>query len=298
VIVQIVAGGIVGGAPWLFGVAKYRGKVFRQPGGDASYVGRVSRGLRELIPRILGLRPSYYGNWMLAGLGLVVYLALIGALVVTAVTVARRHAAATPLGLFVTLALVFPIFVAIPPTASSTFEPRYALMLVPVAALLLAHMTSRLWIGAVVVLAALAFGTANVHYLLDFSHDQPAALDLTPSATAPLERALNARGITRVFADYWIANPLTFDGTHGIVASPLDLPRAAQPHATVVAARARDWVVYRNSNRARAIPPRLAKMGIHVTRRDVDVFTIYHLDRYIDPISLGRFWAEHIAGRL
>ena len=137
-----------------------------------------------------------------------------------------------------------------------------------------------------------------MHALIDFERVQPAALDLRPSTLAPLERVLAQEHVTRVWADYWIANPLTFDGKDGIVASPLDLPRAQQPLAMVAAAQARDWVLYKNSDRAQAIPPRLAQLGVHVTRRDVGVFTIYHLDRYIDPISLGRFWANHVAGRL
>ncbi len=307
-VLEVAGGGVLGGAPWLLGVAKYRGKVFRQPGGDAGYAGRVGRAVRELVPRIMGLRPSYYGGWLLAGLGRLVYVALVAAvLVLAAAGIHRLHRpgdepwwrrASTPLTLFVLLALTFPFLVAIPPTASSTFEPRYALLLVPVAALLVAYGARRLWIAAVVVAAALAFGAANVHALIAFERAQPAALDLRPSTLTPLEDALAQQGITRVFADYWIANPLTFDDSHGIIASPLDLPRAPEPLRIVTAAHARDWIVYRNSERARAIPVRLAQMGVHVTRRDVAVFTIYHLDRYIDPISLGRFWANHIAGRL
>jgi hypothetical protein len=200
--------------------------------------------------------------------------------------------------LLVVLVLTFPFLVAIPPTASSTFEPRYALLLVPTAALLCARAARATTIAIVISIAALAFGTANVHALLDFSREHPAALDLTPSDLTPLEHALAAQGITRVYADYWIANPLTFAHKDGIVASPLDLPRAPQPIATVDDAHALDWIVYRGSNRARAIPPILLTHGIHVTSRDVGVFTIYHLDRYLDPISLGRFWADHIAGRL
>ena len=113
-----------------------------------------------------------------------------------------------------------------------------------------------------------------------------------------LERDLADHGVTRVFADYWIANPLTFEHDRGLVASPLDLPRAPEPQHIVTSARAQDWVVYRGSERARAIPPKLAELGIHVESRDVGPFTIYHLDRYLDPTSLGRFWANHIAGRL
>ncbi len=307
-VLQVLAGGVIGGAPWLLGVAKYRGKVFRQPGGDATYTGRVARALRELIPRILGLRPSYYGGWLLAGLGFVVYIGFIVALVVVAVRGLARlrdgtsaswwSRAATPLTLLVLLAITFPFLVAIPPTASSTFEPRYGLLLVPTAVLLLAYTARRLPVAALIAVAALAFGTANVHALIHFERTQPAALDLRPSALPPLEHALAEQHITRVFADYWIANPLTYDDKDGIIASPLDLPRAQQPLEIVTAAHARDWVVYRDSNRARAIPPRLAQLGVHVTRRDVAEFTIYHLDRYVDPLSLGRFWANHIAGRL
>ncbi|HEY3832151.1 MAG TPA: hypothetical protein VGO03_07645 [Acidimicrobiia bacterium] len=307
-VLQILAGGVVGGAPWLLGVAKYGSRVMQQPGGNASYTGRVHRAFGQLVPRILGVRPSYYGGWLLAGAGLVVYVALVAAVVVIAIVGIDRmrrggampwwRRAATPLSLLVLLALTFPFLVAIPPTASSTFEPRYALLLVPTAALLVAWCARRFWIAALIVIAALAFGTANVHALINFEREQPAALDLRPSTLAPLERALAQEHVTRVYADYWIANPLTFDGKDGIVASPLDLPRSSQLQDTVNAARALDWVVYRNSDRSRAVPVRLAQLGVHVTRRDVGVFTIYHLDRYIDPISLGRFWANHFAGRL
>ncbi|HEY1738102.1 MAG TPA: hypothetical protein VGI86_05300, partial [Acidimicrobiia bacterium] len=307
-VLQVLGGGVIGGAPWLFGVVKYGSRVTQQPGGDATYTGRVRRAFGQLIPRILGVRPSYYGGWLLAGAGFVVYVALVAAVVVLAIVGINRmrragavswwQRAATPLTLLVLLALTFPFLVAIPATSSSTFEPRYALLLVPTAALLVAWCARRFWIAALIVAAALAFGTANVHALIHFERVQPAALDLRPSTLAPLEQALAQEHVTRVFADYWIANPLTFDNKHGIVASPLDFPRSSQLLETVSAAQARDWVVYKNSDRARAVPVRLAQLGVHVTRRDVGVFTIYHLDRYIDPISLGRFWANHIAGRL
>ena len=97
-----------------------------------------------------------------------------------------------------------------------------------------------------VAVAILVFGTANVHALLDFSKEQPAALDLTPSALGPLEQVLAEQGVTRVYADYWIANPLTFDHDHGIVASPLDRgglerdSRGRRPPHHACLARARD----------------------------------------------------------
>ncbi len=294
---QVGVGGLLGAAPWFLGVEKYRGKVFRQPGGDADYLGRVGRALRELIPRVLGVRPSYYGGWLLAGAGLVVYLVLIAALGFAIVRGVMAAHGWRGVSVTIVIAVSFPLLVAIPRTASATFEPRYGLMLVPIAALLVARMATRPWIGAAIVAVALAFGAANVHALLDFSRVQPAALDLTPSRLGPLERVLFQQGITRVYADYWIANPLTFDHVHGIVASPIDLPRAVGPKQIVDSAHARDWVVYRGSNRARAIPARLALAGVHVTRRDIAEFTIYHLDRYFDPISLGHFWADHVAGR-
>ena len=137
--------------------------MFRQPGGDATYTGRVGRAFRELIPRILGLRPSYYGGWLIAGAGLVVYIALVAAVVVLAVAgitrmrrgdeVSWTRRAATPLTLLVLLALTFPLLVAVPPTAASTFEPRYALLLVPTAALLVAWCARRFWIAALIVVA-------------------------------------------------------------------------------------------------------------------------------------------------
>jgi hypothetical protein len=294
-IALVALGAAVGAAPWLVGLARYGWDVLRQPRYRLAYTGRLRVVVGQLLPRIAGVRGTYRGGWLLAGGGLLLWCAAVAGVTVAAVIVAARVArrgVGDPLVAVFVVVVAFPFIAA---TARATWyaaEPRYALPIVPFAALLFAAwLTSRIRVVmAIVVVGALA--GANTASVLGAAGEQRAGVDLAPSPLGPLRHALATRRVTRAYADYWIAYPLTFAGTgpYAVVAAPLDRPRSVEIQRAVTDARARVWIVYARSPRDRALPGELATHGVSATRSIVGDFAVYRLDRFVDPQSLGSFW--------
>ena len=144
----------------------------------------------------------------------------------------------------------------------------------------------------------MAFAIASTVDLVHLA-EQPnqALLDLAAPTTTALETMLHDAKISRVYTDYWLAYPLTFRHTNGLVASPLDLPRVITAQRAVDDARATTWIVYVASRRDRALGPELRRRGIIATRRVTGPFALYQLDRYLTPLDLNRFWVTYPPGR-
>ncbi len=292
-------GALIGMSPWLRGLQLYRTKVFHQDPALESYLTRLHHVTFELVPRVLGLRTLFVGGWTFAIFGVVLYLVVVLALAMFALR-RWRHPVAVDRNssrLIVVLAASFPFLAAIPNLAVFVSEPRYGLYLVPTLALFLVVSVHRFAAAAAVVVVVLAVGIASTTKLVDMANRTPQPLlDLTPSDTSPIEHALHERGVTRVYADYWLANPLTFRHRYGIIASPIDQPRALWAMQAVDAAHSTTWVVYQHSARDEALPAALTARGINVTRHTIGEFAIFSLDRYLNPLALGSFWAHHHAG--
>ena len=112
-----------------------------------------------------------------------------------------------------------------------------------------------------------------------------------------LKVELGRRGVTNLYADYWLSYPLTFDHTHGQVASPVDLPRVRDVQARVDASRTTTWVVYRGSRRDLALQRLFNTRTIAYQRSVVGEFSIYTLAQYLNPLDLGHFWVTNPPGK-
>jgi hypothetical protein len=294
-VLPLAIGALVGAAPWLWELVRHGARLFQQPGPSSSYRERLWGFLVETIPRAAGLRGTYYGGVLLGPLGA---LALASAAVAVVVAVVRvlRAGPSHPWAPFAWTALAMPFLAAIPKATAITFEPRYALLLVPFAAIALGALARTRALATVIVAVAVLFGAANAHYVRSFSRDFPHALDLTPPDTTSLRAFLSATHVNRLYADYWVAYPLTEASHERIVASPLDTPRSTYHRALVQAARPRVWVVFAGSPRDRELPQLLARTGVEFQRTVVGDFAVYRFAEPQDPQRYGRFWSTTPAG--
>jgi hypothetical protein len=292
---RFAAGVFVGAALWLWGIVRHGTLVFRQPGPSSSYFGRLRGLVGTTVPRALGLRGTYYGGYLLGAIGVLVAIVAAVALAVALVRVLRagpQHRWA-PLA-WVTVA--FPFLAAFPKATAVTFEPRYALLIVPFAAIALAALARRTSAMIAVTVVVLAFGGANTRYVLHFSDRHPTALDLTPADLRPLRGVLTLIHAPFLYADYWLAYPLT-EATHeGIVASPLDDPRSAYHQAIVQASHTRVWALFGDSPRDRALPSVLEARHIEYERIATQHLALYILKTAQDPTTLAAFWSQVPAG--
>jgi hypothetical protein len=292
------AGFVIGSSPWLWGWAHDGAKVFEQPAPSAPYLERLSKVTFTLIPRALGLRTVFIDGWTLGPFGVAMWIALLTLVAGSTVYALRFRDRVPPfVQILLILAISFPLLAAIPALSIFVSEPRYGLYVIPVvvllAAPLLRYRATTYAIVAVVLLLALA-GTNTVVSTSQQSR-QP-LLDLAPTDLAPVKQALIEREITHVYADYWLANPLTFRNSPTIVATPLESARVEWSRVEVDASGTNVWIVYRGSVRDRALPQELATRGVSVTREPVGEIAIYHLSRYLNPNDLGAFWSRYPAG--
>jgi 4-amino-4-deoxy-L-arabinose transferase-like glycosyltransferase len=169
------------------------------------------------LPAALGLRIPWSLAWVLSPLGPVLYGLLLLAFAYLLVRRPRGTA------LFVIAALVFPVLYTLSSYTWLNEEPRYLSLFFPVLALLVATAATTPRRAAVLVACALAlsvFGISRVE------HSNLAAQEAdgrpVPSDLRPLRSALTAHGVTRAYAGYWIAFPVTFESRERIVVATVD----------------------------------------------------------------------------
>ncbi len=295
----LLATSLIGAAPWFVGWARYGSRVFEQATSTSPYFDRLETVSFTLIPRALGLRTLFVSGWTLGPVGAAIWITAFTAAIGIAIYGCRFRRRLTPFTpALIILLICFPFLAAVPSLSIFASEPRYGLYIIPVVALGLMNCIRSPRGAAVLLVSALSVGIISTSTLVTMSRaeSQP-LLDLAPTDLAPVKRALAERDITRLYADYWLANPITFRNGPKIIASPLESARVAWAQIEVDASKTAVWVVYANSARDRALPKELQRRGISVRRQVDGEIAIYVLDEYLNPAALGDFWGRHRAGK-
>ncbi|MBI2940716.1 MAG: AAA family ATPase [Chloroflexi bacterium] len=198
------------------------GEIVSNLGQILRYSGPVLLGLIEPssnLPAFHEARHERYALWV-AGVAATAVLAagLVGALLAWVVD---RRSGDLVLG-FVALGVVMSFAVSrVAPLHVG--EPRYALPLYSLAPLYLARLAAlaekrpRLAWGALGLLLAMNLGT-TLSFTPELAAPRVGGMPL-PRSNQELIQALDARGIDRVYTDYWIAYPLAFESGERILPS-------------------------------------------------------------------------------
>lgn len=179
-----------------------------------SYVGHLSVLLHLGLPMTLGLRVAYTSRWVgPRPVGIALYLV---ALAVVGAALVRRW----PDGrLAVLVVLSFPFLHSLLTLAGTVAEGRYTLFVLPWLALALAHRADRRITAALLGAVAVVVTIAGLVDMRDLT--SPFAPDRrVPRSLAALERGLAAHGVTRAWANYWVAYRLTFQTGERVIAAP------------------------------------------------------------------------------
>ena len=290
-----IGGALVGASPWLYALDRYGPRrLFTGPQHGVSYTRRLQLVFTQLIPRALGLRGSYRGGWLFSWVGIAIFVLAVAAVAVLAARLLR--APRSVMAPIVWCVVAFPFVVAVPSATSRVTDPRYAILLVPLVALLVARYARRPAAVLAVVVFMIAFSTANLVNVLNTASGDVHGLELRPMAVMPAARVLSVERIRFAYADYWIASPVMFDTRERIIVAPVDVVRSIDLQDMVDDHRSQTWLMYRSASRDRALPSELDRLHVGWTRRAVGNLAIYHLDRYIDPTTLMSFWKHHHAG--
>ena len=126
-------------------------------------------------------------------------------------------------GLLVVAGLVFPVLYTVSTYTWLNTEPRYLSFFWPVVALLVAVAAQTPLRTSLIVVASLALAIAGLarieHGDLAAQHADGAAV---PADLRPLLATLRAHRIDRVYANYWIAFPITFESRERIIAATVN----------------------------------------------------------------------------
>lgn len=288
----VVPAAVAGALPWIAWNLRHGLSSLEEPTPwvASTYPERTGRFFTTLLPTLLGVRHSFTHDWLLGPLGLAVTVAALVAFAAFVVRVVRIPERWRPVEPLVVVAVAFPFLFAIPKASHYVVEPRYGLMLSPVIALLVAVplVTRTRQVVAVVVAAGL--GVVTIAALQDFSDDNRMVVDLRPPRLGALAATLDSAGVDRVYADYWIAYPLTFETRERIVATPVDAVRSAKYDEMVDDARSAAYVVFGDSPRDLALAPALRELGVGFERIETGVFAVYLLERHVPPDDLRSVW--------
>jgi hypothetical protein len=276
---------LIGAAPWLSYNARHDWSSLSLPFADTSYIHRLRVFVSPLIGMTIGLRTPFTQELLLPRLvTYLVYVVLLVLFVVSAIKTRTRL-----VSLLYAVAIVFPFVYAIQPLTKVSSEPRYLLIATPVLTLLLAQLatTYARAIAALAIAAALSIVTLH---RMDFTAQGGAQDPLAPPPAdfRPLIATLDRVGLTRVYADYWVAYRLDFETHERIIAAnnrfrsatfmngqvtpPIDLWRYP-PYAVKVAAASHGFVFLREATALNRIAPLLER---HRYRRyAVGRFVVY-----------------------
>ncbi len=207
---------IVGALPWLiWNLEHHWGSLHLNAGTNFSYVHRLRLFFSPVLAEMLGLRIFYATTWIVPVLGLVVYIGAIGLFVWSGYRGRRRDTF-----LIYVVAGLFPFLYAASPKANLTTDPRYATVLVPCLALLLAQLGMTYWRAASLLALAAVVSAIGVHGANTWvkEHRRDTVVPTAPRSIAPLIATLDRLGVDRVFTNYWLAYRLDFDTQERIVA--------------------------------------------------------------------------------
>jgi hypothetical protein len=236
---------------------------------------------RDLLLQDWPTRPG--SSWLVTGLLPLLGLGLVWwhrrslmALVRGTGTVRERGPA-----LFLLVLLLVPPFVAVSRFANLWAEPRYALPIygaVPLVAAIIwsARLRGR-WLAG-----ALAAGLLGLNLFSLVTSDYRLSLPTSAGAStaenrADLIAALGARGIDRIYTDYWLAYPIAFESRERIVPSVWSggFGRRGSYSHLVFTAPDPAFVFAQDTAGDREFQSRLAEVGGHAEVEQIGIYRVY-----------------------
>ncbi|MFN8632725.1 MAG: glycosyltransferase family 39 protein [Chloroflexota bacterium] len=196
--------------------------------------------------------------------------------------------------LFVLVLLLVPPFVAVSRFANLWAEPRYALPVyaaVPLVGAVVWQLRQRRailgFLALTVLLVVNLFSLVTSDYRLSLP---TSAGESTSANRAILIAALEERGISRIYTDYWLAYPIAFESREAIVpavwSSGFDR-RGSYAHLVFIAPEPA-FVFARNTPEDRLFQERIAQSGGQASVEEIDVYRVYTNVTPLDALRRSR----------
>ena len=280
----LAGGAVLGALPWLEYNLAHPLDSLRllppAPGGEGTYVERLTVFFTDALPMALGLKVPYTDVWSIAEPLAVVALLAAGAY--AAWLLCRPDPRLAPVLLAL---LALPFLYAAGPGARDIREGRYLLPLLPIACLLLARWVRRWWHEAALA-TALVGCTAVTLAVMELPVQPRESSRRLPVSMDPLVAATDRLGVRHVFADYWIAYRLAFESQERVVATPFFVDRHPAFTTRVRADPAAAYVYVAGSNGARTFELQAEAAGVALTVTRAGGWVLYQPERQLLPENL------------
>jgi len=207
---------VIGALPWIIWNVRHDwGSLHSTLSETTSYQHRLRIFVSPLMPMLLGLRTPFTQEKLLPGpASLVAYAVLLALFAYGAYATRGRNTSL----LFLVIA-VYPFIYALAPQTLFDQEPKYLLVLSPAIVLLLASVAKSYWRGFLVIALALAVSVVTLRRMETYFRTVPPFPPAAPRDLRPLTSTLDGLGVSRVYADFWLAYRLTFDTNERIIAA-------------------------------------------------------------------------------
>jgi uncharacterized membrane protein len=187
--------------------------------------------------------------------------------------------------------LLVPPFVAVSRFANLWAEPRYALPIyaaVPLVMSVVWAVRRRWrWLGSLLLACLLGLNVASLESS-DYRLSLPTSAGGSTAANrAELIAALQARGIDRMYTDYWLAYPIAFESREQIVPSVWSggFGRRAVYSHLVYVSHTPAFVFARGTSGDAEFQTRMAEFGGRAASFDVSIYRVY---TQVEPLDLMR----------
>lgn len=290
-LVPAAAGGaLIGALPWIYtNLHTNFASLHKNDVPPSTFLERFDLFFRVALPNLLGIRtPHHPTYWPWGVLSKALYLA-VAVLLVVAMARLPRPAWIIPLAV-----ALYPLIFAAFPTSWFVNEPRYVYSLVPWLALAtggglaaIPRLPRAAALVAVAVLTAVATGA-----LINVGRTVGGLWDVAPGDLDPLLSALRRDRITRVYADYWVAQRIDLATGEAIIAAPVNFPRYQRYEDQVHAAANPAYVVFPGGCYDRALQAYLEATRIP-HERDVygGIYVLYRPAAKVLPEDVLVDWA-------
>lgn len=281
---------LVGSLPWIaFNIRHDWASFDIPPQPESTYLGNLDSFFRRMLPMVLGLRVAYSGNWVLSQAGKVAYLGLI-LLMVLAIWKRPKD-----IRLHIFVFVIYPLMFSLSPYSWFQGEPRYLLMLVPSASLMVGYALVRLFADRPLLQnflapAAAVAGASAIALLVPLfqltnrPESQRAATDRpVPVSFEPLEDLLEREKVKYAYSDYWIAYRATFEFQEKIIVAPYYVVRYSPYNAKVHALDSPPFIFLADSGQWPAFQELAKVYGVNVTSRRSGEWLVAYPEKPISP---------------
>lgn len=276
---------LMGALPWLVDQVRVGwGPLVPDVARRGSFSDHLEVFFRGGLPGMLGTRVPFSREWLFGGFGMVLYALLLAVLVVALVR--RRHVGVVALAI-----VLYPLIFAASPTGWYVAEPRYLIFLAPFTTLVIVRaLVARTWItGATIgAVAAVALSVLTLARMEDGRVTTPHAPDVrVPATVTPVVDALDRLGITRAYANYWVAYRITFETREAIIVRPIGLSRYRPYDVALARARRVAYIIVEGSRSVERLERAFTRKGVTYQRQRVDGFVVYTPAAPVSPRELG-----------